>query len=102
MGAVSNSIASAVQEYGGEIITNAPVKEIIVRQEAGDVAARGVRLADGSEVEAKVVISGANPNHTFLDLLSKHSQDSSVIPKEFINHISQTGAHHVISIHYYI
>ncbi len=51
-------------EQGGQIITNEPVEEIIVRQGR----ARGVRTA-AREYEAEVVVSNADFLHTYGDLI---------------------------------
>jgi phytoene dehydrogenase-like protein len=53
-----------VQKAGGSIRTNAPVARIVV----DDEHARGVVLADGSEILARAVISAVDPKQTFLRL----------------------------------
>jgi phytoene dehydrogenase-like protein len=63
-GALSSAIAGAVRQSGGEITTNAPVRRILVENER----ARGVVLADGTEVPARAVISAVDPKQTFLRL----------------------------------
>ncbi len=65
MGAISDAIAAAGREHGLQIRTGAPVASIAVR--AG--RATGVVLADGTELAARVVLSGADPKRTFLDLV---------------------------------
>lgn len=65
MGRLSEAIAAAAQEAGVEIRTEAPVKEIIV--DANQV--RGVRLEDGSQLEARQVASGIDAYQTFRRLL---------------------------------
>jgi len=67
MGAISESIASAGREHGLQIRTNAEVAAITV--DAG--RATGVALADGTELTAHVVLSGADPKRTFLQLVDK-------------------------------
>jgi phytoene dehydrogenase-like protein len=67
MGAISDAIASAGQAAGMRIATSAPVARILVR---GGRAA-GVALEDGTEIEADVVLSGADPKQTFLHLVDK-------------------------------
>ncbi len=67
MGRVAEAIADAAREAGAEIRTEAPVARIAVR----DGRAEGVTLEDGSAVEADVVVSGADPAHTFLALVGR-------------------------------
>jgi phytoene dehydrogenase-like protein len=67
MGAVSNAIASAYKSFGGEIVTDAPVERVIVRN--GRVA--GVATANGNEYRAKVVVSNLDPKRTFTKLFDE-------------------------------
>jgi phytoene dehydrogenase-like protein len=64
MGAISMAIARAAGAAGAEIRTDAEVASIDVR--GGRVV--GVTLAEGSELRAPVVVSGAHPKTTVLDL----------------------------------
>jgi phytoene dehydrogenase-like protein len=75
MGALSNAIAAAAQERGAEIRVNAPVARILVR----DGRATGVVLADGTEYQARKVVSGVDAQRTFLGLL-----DPSQLPPDFV------------------
>ena len=73
-GSVSAAIAAAARGFGAEIRTSAPVAQ--VRIENG--RARGVVLEGGEEINADVVISGADPRRTFLGLVGeKH------LPEDF-------------------
>lgn len=74
MGAISDAIASAGRSHGMAIRTDAPVARIMVR----DGTARGVVLADGTELTARVVLSGADPKRTFLGLV-----DKADLPEDF-------------------
>ena len=67
MGAVSNAIASAYKSFGGEIVTDAPVERVIVRN--GRVT--GVATANGNEYRAKIVVSNLDPKRTFTRLFDK-------------------------------
>ncbi len=64
MGAVTQAMASAAQAAGAEIRTGADVIEIRVK----DGAATGVLLGTGEEINAKAVISNADPKRTLLKL----------------------------------
>lgn len=80
MGGLSEAIASAARAKGAEIRTNAAVERIVVR--AG--RATGVVLADGTEFEAKKIVSCLDANVTFLKLL-----DPKQLPAEFVDSVKQ-------------
>lgn len=63
-GAISTALARAAGMAGAEIRTGASVSRIVVREER----ARGVALEDGSEIDARSVISAVDPKRTFLQL----------------------------------
>src|SRR6185312_5182843 len=65
MGAVTAAMTVAAKGAGAEIRTGAEVAEIRI----ADGAARGVVLASGEEITAKVVISNADPRRTLLKLV---------------------------------
>jgi phytoene dehydrogenase-like protein len=75
MGALTAALAAAAREAGAEIRTGADVKQILVK----NGAATGAVLADGEEIAAKTVISGADPRRTFLGLL-----DPVHLPPSFV------------------
>jgi phytoene dehydrogenase-like protein len=64
MGAISQAIARSAEASGAEIRTDATVASIDVRN--GETI--GVTLADGEEIRAPIVASGAHPKTTVLDL----------------------------------
>jgi len=65
MGAVTQAMAKAARQAGAEIRTDAEVAEIKIK----DGAAQGVVLANGEEIQARAVISNADPKRTFLNLM---------------------------------
>jgi phytoene dehydrogenase-like protein len=68
-GAISESIAGAARRFGAEIRCNAKVGQVLV----SGGRATGVVLDSGEEIAARVVVSGLDPNLTFLKLVeSKH------------------------------
>jgi phytoene dehydrogenase-like protein len=75
MGALTAAMAAAAKEAGAEIRTSAEVKQILVKN--GRVT--GVALANGEEIAAKAVVSGADPRRTFLGLL-----DPVHLPPSFV------------------
>ncbi len=64
-GALSDALAAAAKQAGAEIRLNAEVARILVK----DGAACGVALQSGEQIDAKAVVSGADPKRTFLGLL---------------------------------
>jgi phytoene dehydrogenase-like protein len=65
MGAITQAMASAAKQAGAEIRTGADVIEISV----GNGVAGGVILSNGQEINAKAVISNADPKRTLLKLV---------------------------------
>jgi all-trans-retinol 13,14-reductase len=65
---IANSIEPVIQRYGGQIITNAEVKELLIK---GNQAC-GIRLANGTEIRATKVISGTGVRHSFQHLVPHH------------------------------
>ncbi|MDP9479904.1 MAG: NAD(P)/FAD-dependent oxidoreductase, partial [Actinomycetota bacterium] len=68
MGGVSEAIAASARAAGAEIRTSAEVVAVDV-SEGG--RATGVTLADGTTLEAGLVISGAHPETTLLSLVGE-------------------------------
>ena len=64
MGALTDVISRAARSVGVEIQTGAPVAHVIVE----DSTASGVLLNDGEEIRSRIVISNADPKHTFTAL----------------------------------
>jgi phytoene dehydrogenase-like protein len=64
MGAVTQAMASAAKAAGAEIRSGIEVIEVRVK----DGAATGVLLSNGEEIDAKAVVSNADPKRTLLKL----------------------------------
>jgi phytoene dehydrogenase-like protein len=75
MGAISGAIAASARAFGAEIRTNAPAASIDVA--GGRVT--GVSLASGEELHAPVVLSGAHPKTTMLDLVGAEHLPADVV-----------------------
>lgn len=65
IGAVTNAMASAATNAGAEIRTGADVVEVRVNKGA----ATGVVLSSGEEINARAVVSNADPRRTLLGLV---------------------------------
>jgi phytoene dehydrogenase-like protein len=77
-GSVSAAIADAARAAGAEIRTSAAVSKILVKRGR----AIGVVLESGEEIKARLVVSGADPRRTFMELVGeKH------LPGEFVDSI---------------
>jgi phytoene dehydrogenase-like protein len=66
-GSVSAAIAGAAQAAGAEIRCNAPVASVLLSGRR----AKGVVLEGGEEIRSKIVVSGADPRRTFLQLVGE-------------------------------
>lgn len=64
-GALGAAMASAAKAAGAEVRTGAAVARILIR----DGAIGGVALEDGTEIQARAVVSGVDPRRTFLNLV---------------------------------
>jgi phytoene dehydrogenase-like protein len=77
IGRIADTLVAALKSRGGELRTSAEVKTIL----QDDLRVRGVQLASGEEIAAPIVISGADPRHTLLDLVGAPD-----LPPEFVWH----------------
>ena len=74
VGRITEVLAGGLKARGGELRTSAGVQQIIVDKQR----AIGVRLANGDEIFAAVVLSAADPRHTLLKLVG-----AAELPPEF-------------------
>ncbi len=84
MGAISEAIVRSARASGVEVQLNVPVQRIVVRQ--GRAAA--VRTEEGQVIEAKVVLSSADPKNTFLRMM-----DPGDLPEEFLSKVRRIKMH---------
>ncbi len=63
--AIAMAMARVVIEQGGQVLHGAEVDEILVR----NGKASGVRLSDGCEINADIIVSNADAGHTYDHLL---------------------------------
>ncbi len=69
------SLCASATAAGAEIRTGSRVSRVIVEGDDNGVAATGVELADGEQISADRVISGADPQTTFMDLVGVEHLD---------------------------
>jgi phytoene dehydrogenase-like protein len=72
-GAVGDALAQSARASGADVRTGVHVREIVVN----DGSACGVVLSSGERIEARAVLSNADPKRTLLDLL-----DPVHVPRE--------------------
>lgn len=82
IGALANTVARAFQDNGGELLLNAEVDQILIR----DGAAVGVRLTDGSEISADTVVSSLDTRNTFINCMAPADVDPYLVKR--IKHIN--------------
>jgi len=82
MGAITQALSAAAQQFGAEIRTSAPVAQIDVRN--GSV--RGVVLEDGMEIHSGLVLSNSDPKRTFLKMIPP-----SDLPEDFVRAQVEAG-----------
>jgi len=75
MGAISDAIAGAVQEHGGEIRTEAGVQQILV--ENGKVV--GVALENGDEIRSRIVVSNLDAKRTFTQIMDERDLPADIV-----------------------
>ncbi|MEM4165711.1 MAG: NAD(P)/FAD-dependent oxidoreductase, partial [Nitrososphaerales archaeon] len=75
---LADALALCFQAHGGIIAKNAEVTEIVVK----DDAAKGVKLRNGQEIEAKRgILSNVEPKTLFFNLVGKEHLEPSFIKK---------------------
>lgn len=93
--AIPTALENIAKKYNTEILLNSPVKEIIVESDV----AKGVRLQNGKEIFADIVVSNADIWHTDTMLLPKDYQTKSdkywnsrvLAPSAFILYLGVKG-----------
>ncbi len=83
MGSIPDALSRAASAAGAEILLNAPVERILVDHGR----ARGVRLEDGRVLEARAVLSTADPKRTFLHLIKDG------VPEDFLGQVRRIKIH---------
>ena len=76
-GAIPKAFVRGLKRHSGAIRVRTEVDRILLRDEGGSKRAVGVKLADGSELFAPVIISNADPHLTFGKLVG----DSNISSK---------------------
>jgi phytoene dehydrogenase-like protein len=77
MGAISESIAGALHEHGGELRMNASVSKVLVEKRE----AVGVVLENGEEIRARIVVSNLDARRTFTRMVDKDDLPDGIYEK---------------------
>jgi phytoene dehydrogenase-like protein len=77
MGAISQSLAGALQERGGEIRLNAGVQKILVKNQK----AVGIVLENGDELYANIVVSNLDAKRTFTQCMDEDDLPPGIFEK---------------------
>jgi len=85
---IAETIAPAILEAGGELLTNADVDEIIV--DRGEAV--GVRMTDGRELRAPLIISNAGALNTYGPLLPEAARERVGFSRD-LGKIQPSAAH---------
>ncbi|MBB3773422.1 phytoene dehydrogenase-like protein [Angulomicrobium tetraedrale] len=75
MGSISDAMLKVATAHGAELITGRTVDKLLVR----DGRAAGVRLDDGREIAAPVIISNAGAKATYFDIIGPEHLTGQVI-----------------------
>ena len=78
MGAIANALSSAFQAHGGQLKTDSPVGNLIVK----DGKAIGVALENGDEFYADTIVSNLDVKRTFLKVV-----DRGDLPETFLKQV---------------
>ena len=70
-----DSLGEAARGHGAEIRCSARVERIVVDGDENGLRTTGVELADGEQISAPLVVSGADPKRTFFDLVGVQHLD---------------------------
>lgn len=90
-----NALLAAAKASGAEVRTASRVQRILVESDTNGLATKGVELADGTQITADRVVSGTDPQRTFLDLVG-----ARYLEIEFTNRINRLRCHgYVAKLH---
>jgi phytoene dehydrogenase-like protein len=77
MGAISDALAGAFKEHGGEVRTNAGVQQVLVKNRQ----AVGVVLENGDELRSRIVVSNLDARRTFTRIMDRNDLPDGIYEK---------------------
>jgi phytoene dehydrogenase-like protein len=84
-GGFTQVLAKAAEAFGAEIVTDAPVAEVVT----SNGKATGVMLEDGIELDASIVVSALDPRRTFFELVDRRELPTDLV--DSVERIKFTG-----------
>ena len=75
MGAISDALLTVARRHGADLVTGRTVRSLVL----GGDRATGVRLDDGSEITAPVIVSNAGAKATYFDLIGREHLEAETI-----------------------
>ncbi len=75
IGRLTDALVAAASHAGAKVRCDAPVAHIILR----GGRATGVALANGDDFHAPIILSNANPRHTFLELIDPYELEAGFV-----------------------
>ncbi len=84
---ISDHLAKKLMEYGGEIRYRTKVSKILIRENV----IRGVVTEEGEEISADSVISSADTENTYFELIGKNKLPSRMISRLEKHQCSESG-----------
>lgn len=91
-GPLIDALHASATARGAEIRTRAAVERILVRGDDEGLAAHGVKLVGGEEIEADRIVSSADPQRTFFDLVGTENLEIG-----FSNRIRRLRCHGLVA-----
>jgi phytoene dehydrogenase-like protein len=91
-GQLIDALQASATARGAEIRTRAAVERILVRGDDKGLAAHGVKLVGGEEIEADRIVSSADPQRTFFDLVGTENLEIG-----FSNRIRRLRCHGLVA-----
>jgi all-trans-retinol 13,14-reductase len=70
---IVKAMTKALSRHGGEVRTKQRVKRILVERSGNKKRATGVELETGEVIRAQRIVSNADPNKTFIDLVGEEN-----------------------------
>uniref|UniRef100_A0A7S2S4B8 Amine oxidase domain-containing protein n=1 Tax=Mucochytrium quahogii TaxID=96639 RepID=A0A7S2S4B8_9STRA len=83
---MATCLIQAIEAAGGKVLVRARVDKILVKKKQGGFDAQGVRLVDGTEVTAPIVVSACGYGNTYTKLLPDEA-----VPNGYVTRDEKTG-----------
>ncbi|CAN5564370.1 NAD(P)/FAD-dependent oxidoreductase [soil metagenome] len=78
---IVKAMTKAISRHGGEVRTKQRVKRILLEQAGNKKRAVGVELEGGEVIKANRIVSNADPNKTFLEMVGKENLSEKLVKR---------------------